>query len=87
MNFGEVLGAQLAKSTLLTSTLVPLDLLKSFKVCSDGKERVGCGKAREDTIPCIPGITADFVPEFAVDDLPLAELQPRFLRLQWRTCP
>ena len=82
VNFGEVRRAPLTKSTLLTSKLVPLDLLKSFKVCSDGKERVGCGKQREDTTPCIPGITADFVPEFAVDDLPSAELQPRFLRLQ-----
>ena len=33
--------AQLAKSILLTSTLVPLG---SFKLCSDAKERVGCGK-------------------------------------------
>ena len=38
---GEVRRAQLAKSTLLTSTLVPLG---SFKVCSDAKKKVGCGK-------------------------------------------
>ena len=37
VNFGEVQRAQLAKSTLFTSTLVP-------QVCSDAKERVGCGK-------------------------------------------
>ena len=30
----------------------------------------------------IPGKTAALVPEFAVEDLPSAELQPRFLRLQ-----
>ena len=35
----------------------------------------------------IPGKTAALVPEFAVEDLPLAELLPRFLHLQWRTCP
>ena len=35
----------------------------------------------------IPGKTATLFPEFAVEDLPLAELQPMFLRLQWRTCP
>ena len=35
----------------------------------------------------IPGKTAALVPEFAVEDLPLAELQPRFLSLQWKTCP
>ena len=29
----------------------------------------------------IPGKTAALVPEFAVEDLPSAELQPRFLRL------
>ena len=45
---GEVRRAQLAKSTLLTSMLVPLG---SFKVCSDAKERVGCGKQREATTP------------------------------------
>ena len=35
----------------------------------------------------IPGKTAAVVPEFAVVDLPSAELQPRFLLLQCRTCP
>ena len=35
----------------------------------------------------IPGKTAAKVLEFAVENLPLEELQPRFLRLQWRTCP
>ena len=30
----------------------------------------------------IPGKTEAFVPEFAVEDLPSAELQPWFLRLQ-----
>ena len=35
----------------------------------------------------IPGKTAALVPEFVVEDLPLAKLQPRFLRLQWWTCP
>ena len=35
----------------------------------------------------IPGKTGALVPEFALDDLPSAELQPRFLRLQRRTCP
>ena len=41
VKFGEVRMAQLAKSTLLTSTLVTLGC---FKVCSDAKERVGYGK-------------------------------------------
>ena len=35
----------------------------------------------------IPGKTAALVPEFAVEDLPSAELQSRFLSLHLRTCP
>ena len=54
VNFGEVQRAQLAKSTLLTSSLVPWDLFRSFKVCSDAKERVGCGKQREAKAPTHP---------------------------------
>ena len=34
----------------------------------------------------IPGKTVALVPEIAVEDLPSAELQPWFLRLQLRTC-
>ena len=30
----------------------------------------------------IPGKTVAFVPEFGVEDLPLAELQPTFLHMQ-----
>ena len=35
----------------------------------------------------IPGKTAALVPEFAVGNLPSAKLQPKFLHLQWMTCP
>ena len=35
----------------------------------------------------IPSKTAALVSEFAVEDLPSAELQPRFLGLQCRACP
>ena len=35
----------------------------------------------------IPDKTAALIPEFAVEDLLSAEVQPWFLRLQWRTCP
>ena len=51
VNFGEVLRTQLARSTILTSSLVPLG---SFRICSDAKERVGCGKKREATAPIHP---------------------------------
>ena len=49
-------------------------------------KRVGCGKQREATAPIQFLVkTAVLVSEFAVEDLPSAELQPGFLRLQWRT--
>ena len=35
----------------------------------------------------IPSKPASLVLEFAVEDLPSAELQLRFLHLQWMTCP
>ena len=75
VNFGEIRRGQLDKSTLLTSTLVPLG---SFKVCSDVKERVGVESNRKLPHLFNPGKTAALVPEFAVKDLPSAELQPGF---------
>ena len=45
------------------------DLLRSFEVCSDAKERVRCGKQREATAPIQS----------------LVKLQPWFLSLQWIT--
>ena len=79
MKFGEVRWAQLAKPTLLVSTMVAWDLFRSFKVCPDAKERVGCGKEREATAPIHK--SAIFVPKFAVENLPLsitAALAPEF---------
>ena len=73
---GEVRRAQLAKSILLSSTLVPLG---SFKVYSDANEKAGCGK---QPYLIIPGKTAALIPKYAVEDLPSTELQSRFLRLQ-----
>ena len=74
VNLGEVRRDQLAKSTLLASTLCPWDLFRSFKVCSDAKERVECGKQREAAAPIqFQEKTAALVPEFTVEDLPSAE--------------
>ena len=42
------------KSTLLTSTWCPWNLSRSFKVCFNTKERVGCGNQREATAPIHP---------------------------------
>ena len=88
MNFSEVHRAQLAKSTLLISMLVPLGSFRSFKVCSNTKERVGCGKQWEAIAPIqsLVKLQPLFL-RFAMEDLHLAELQPRLLHLQWRTCP
>ena len=70
-NFGEIQRAQLAKSTLLTSSLVPLGPLQIFfKVCSEAKERVGCGNQREATAPIKS----------------IVKMQPWFLSLRWKTC-
>ena len=79
MKFGEVRRDQLITSTPLTPTLVSLG---SFQVCLGAKERVGCGNQREATAAIDPWKTPTLVPEFAMEDLPSAELQPRFLRLQ-----
>ena len=70
VNFGEVRKAQLAKSTLLTSTFVPLGCYQIFNICPDAKERVGCGKQREATAPIQS----------------LVKLQPWFLSLRCKTC-
>ena len=70
MNFGEVRRAQLAKSTLVTSTLVHLGSFQMLK-------RVwGVESNRKLLHLFIPGKTAALVPEFVVEDLPSAELQP-----------
>ena len=59
------------------------DLLRSVQVI-----KREWGAKRNGKLPhlLIPSKTAAWIPEFAVEDLPSAELQPRFLRLQWRIC-
>ena len=82
MNFGEIRRAQLAKSTLLTSKLVPLGSFQIFKICSDVKERVGADSNGKLPHLLIPSKTATSDPEFVVEDLPLgrtAALVPEFL--------
>ena len=46
------------------------NIFRSFKVCSDAKERVGCEKQREATAPIQS----------------VVKLQPWFLRLRWKIC-
>ena len=77
-----------AKSTFLTSTLVPWDLFRSFKVCSDAKES-GVWKAMGSycTYP-IPGKSA----VLGSVSLPWKtclwhNCSLRFLHLQWKNCP
>ena len=87
VNFGEVWRAQLAKSTLLTSSFVPLGSFRSFKVCSDAKESVrkamGSYRTYSSLVKLQPRflslqwktcLWAELQPwyvEFAVKDLPL----------------
>ena len=82
LNFGEVRRAQLAKSTLLTSTFVPLgfflDLLRSVQMLKRKWDAASNGQ-----LPQLfsPSKTATLVAEFAVEDLPLgrtAALVPEF---------
>ena len=72
ITYGEVRRARLAKSTLLTSILVPLGSSQIFKVCSDTEERVECGKQREAPHLSIPSKTAAWVPQFEVEDPPFS---------------
>ena len=69
----------MAKSTLLTSMLGPLGSVKMLKR-EWGAESNGNYRTYS-----IAGKTAALVPEFVVEDLTSAELQPRFLRLHQRT--
>ena len=77
VNFCEVWSAQLAKSILLTSMLVPLgffsDLLRSVLTL---KREWGAESNGKLPHILIPGKTAAIVPEIAVEDLPSVELQP-----------
>ena len=73
VNFGEVRRTQLAKSTLLTSTLVPLGPFQIFKVCRHARER-----ERESRVRKATGCYRTY--------LYPVKLQPWFLSLQWKTC-
>ena len=72
-NFGGVLRAQLAKSTLLTSSLAPAgifsDLLRSVQML---KREWGAESNRKLPHLSIPSKIVVWVPEFAVEDLPLS---------------
>ena len=72
MNFGEVRRAQLAKTTLLTSTLV---LLGSFQIFLRSVQMLKSewGAESNGELPhlFIPNKTAILVPELAVEGLPL----------------
>ena len=78
MDFGEVRRAQLAKSTLLTSMMVPLVLKREWSAESNGKlphlsipSKIAAWVPRFAVEEMPLSRTADFVPGFAVKDLPL----------------
>ena len=86
VNFGEVRRAQLGQihspHLYVGTPGIFSDLLRSVQML---KRESGVRKATGSYCTySIPSKTAALVPEFAVEDLPSAELQPRFLRLQWR---
>ena len=66
----------------------PWDLFRSFKVCSDAKERER-GAESNGKLPhlFIPGKTAALVPEFVAEDLPSSELQPWFFSFALEDVP
>ena len=82
VNFGEVRRAQLTKSTLLISTLVPLGSFQIFfGTVQTLKREWGAESNGKLQHLFIPSKTATFVPEFAMEDLPLgriAVLVPEF---------
>ena len=73
VNFGEVQRAQLAKSTLLTSTLVPLGSFLFLRSIQMLKREWGAESIGKLPHLFIPGKTAALVPNFVVEDLPSAE--------------
>ena len=81
VKFGEVRMAQLAKSTLLTSTIGPLDVFRSFMSVQMLKREWGAERNGKLPHLFIPVKTATLVPEFALKDLPLgrtAVIVPEF---------
>ena len=54
VNFCAIRKAQLAKPLSSPPCWCPLNLFRSFKVCSYTKDRVRCGKQREATAPIHP---------------------------------
>ena len=73
VDFGEVRRAQLAKYNLLTSALVPPGIfserLRSVQML---KREWGAESNGKLPHPFVPSKTAAWVPEFAVEDLPLS---------------
>ena len=62
--------------------------LRSFQILKRESEREWMRKVTGSYCTySIPDKTAALVNEFAVEDLPSAELQPRFLSLHYMTCP
>ena len=81
-NFGEVRRVQLAKPTLLTSTLVPLG--SSIQMLRGEWSAESKGKVRH---LFIPSKTATLVPEFAVEYLPLGRTAALVSEFQVKDLP
>ena len=82
MNLGEVRRAQLAKSTLLTSTLVPLGSFQIFlRSIQMLKREWGAESNRKLPHLSIPSKTASWVLEFAVENVPLSRTAALILEI------
>ena len=88
VNFWELRWAQLAKSSLLTSTLrwCPWDIYRPLKFVLMLKREWGAENNGKLPHLSIPSKTAAWVPVFAMKTCLWSELWPLFLKLQWRTC-
>ena len=88
VNFGEVWRAPLAKSSLLTSMLVPIgifsDLLMPVQML---KREWGAESNGKLSHLLIPSKTATFVPEFAMGDLPLSRTATLVPAFAVQACP
>ena len=80
MKFGGTISKNHSPHLQVGAPGIFLDLLRSAQMLKREWGTEGNGK-----LPrlFIPGKTAALFPEFAVQDLPSAQLKPRFLRLGW----
>ena len=81
VNFDDVQRAQLTRSTPHLHVGAP-GIFSDLFYCSDAMKEWGVESKGSYCTYLIPGKTAALVPDLTVEDLPLAQLQSRFLYLK-----